>query len=97
MKGIPFNQRKARFVSCVVLCVKEKIIKEIKECVEGFIALEKRGNNGFGYDPLFYYPPTEKTFAELLHEEKNRVSHRGRALKKLKEFFFEYLDGVRKT
>ena len=93
MKGVPFEERKARFVSCMVLSKKGKIIKEIKESVEGLIALEKKGASGFGYDPLFYYPPLRKTFAELLPEEKNKVSHRGRALKKLKEFLIEY--GVR--
>lgn len=93
MKGVPFEERKARFVSCMVLSKKGKIIKEIKESVEGLIALEKKGASGFGYDPLFYYPPLRKTFAELLPEEKNKVSHRGRALKKLKKFLIEY--GVR--
>lgn len=86
MEGVPLDQRKARFVSCIVLSQKGKIIKEIKECAGGLITLEKKGHLGFGYDPIFYYPPLEKTFAELLPEEKNRVSHRGRALKKLKEF-----------
>jgi len=86
MEGIPLDQRKARFVSCIVLSQKGKIIKEIKECVSGLITFEKKGQYGFGYDPIFYYPPLKKTFAELLPEKKNEVSHRGRALKKLKEF-----------
>ena len=89
MEGVPLDQRKARFVSCIVLSQKGKNIKEIKECAGGLITLEKKGHLGFGYDPIFYYPPLEKTFAELLPEEKNRVSHRGRALKKLKEFLAE--------
>ena len=95
MKGVPFEQRKARFVSCMVLSQKGEIIKEIRESVGGFIAFEKRGIYGFGYDPLFNYPPLRKTFAELLPEEKNKVSHRGRALKKLKEFLLEYLGPAR--
>jgi XTP/dITP diphosphohydrolase len=95
MKGVPSEQRKARFVSCMILGQKGKIIKEIKESVKGLIAFKKRGSYGFGYDPIFYYPPRKKTFAELLPEEKNRVSHRGRALKKLKEFLLEYLDPPR--
>jgi XTP/dITP diphosphohydrolase len=92
MEGVPSQQRKATFVSCMILAQKGKIIKEIKESVKGLIILKKRGNHGFGYDPIFYYAPLGKTFAELLPEEKNRVSHRGRALKKLKEFLLEYLD-----
>ncbi|MCK4495221.1 MAG: RdgB/HAM1 family non-canonical purine NTP pyrophosphatase [Candidatus Aminicenantes bacterium] len=95
MKGIPNKQRKARFVSCMVLSQKEKIIKEIKESVKGYITLEERGLFGFGYDPIFYYSPLRKTFADLLPEEKNKISHRGRALKKLKEFLLEYLNPVR--
>lgn len=92
MKGVPFEQRKARFVSCFVLSQKGKILKEIIEYVEGFIAFDKKGRYGFGYDPIFFYPPLRKTFAELLPEEKNRVSHRGRSLKKLKVFLGGYLD-----
>ena len=91
MKDVPEERRKARFVSCLVLSRKGEVIKEIKESVEGRIAFTKKGTYGFGYDPLFYYPPLEKTFAELLPEEKNEVSHRGRALKKLKEFLLDYL------
>jgi XTP/dITP diphosphohydrolase len=54
--------------------------------VEGIIIDEKRGSGGFGYDPVFYYSPFKKTFAELTMEEKNRISHRARAFQKLKEF-----------
>ncbi len=91
MKGVPSEKRSARFVSCMVLSKKGDLIKEIMESVEGIIALEEKGQNGFGYDPLFYYPPLKKTFAELLPDEKNKVSHRGRALKRLKEFLLSYL------
>jgi XTP/dITP diphosphohydrolase len=92
MKGVTSDKRKATFVSCMILAQKGKIIKEIKESVKGLITLKKRGGYGFGYDPIFYYPHVGKTFAELSPEEKNRVSHRGRALMKLKEFLLEYLD-----
>lgn len=91
MKDIPFSKRKARFISSMAVSRKGKVIKEINESVQGFITFEKRGNQGFGYDPVFYYPPLEKTFAQLSAGEKNKVSHRGRALKKLKEFLLEYL------
>ncbi len=90
MKDVPSEKRKAQFVSCMVLSQKGEVIKEIKESVEGSIAFEEKGTHGFGYDPLFYYPPLRKTFAELLQEEKNKVSHRGQALKKLKEFLLNY-------
>ena len=90
MKDVPFDKRKARFVSALVLSRKGETLEEIVEHVEGYIAFEKKGNHGFGYDPIFFYPPLRKTFAELLPEEKNEVSHRGRALKKLKEFLSRY-------
>jgi XTP/dITP diphosphohydrolase len=95
MNGLPSEKRKARFVSCMILAQKGRIIKKIEGTAEGLIASKKRGRYGFGYDPIFYYPPLGKTFAELLPEEKNRVSHRGQALKKLKKFLLEYLDSPR--
>jgi XTP/dITP diphosphohydrolase len=86
LKGIPEEKRKARFVSCMVLAKKDQIIHRIKEHVSGYILTRKQGNQGFGYDPIFFYPPLNKTFAQLDPEEKNSVSHRGKALKKLKKF-----------
>jgi XTP/dITP diphosphohydrolase len=90
MNGIPPEKRQARFVSCMVLSHKGQIIKEIQEFVVGRIAAQKKGRNGFGYDPIFFYPPLGKTFAELSAAKKNTVSHRGRALEKLHTFLLEY-------
>lgn len=92
MKGVSWEERKARFVSCIVLCQQGKVIREIMEHVDGLVALEKKGPYGFGYDPIFFYPPLGKTFAELSPEGKNKVSHRGRSLKKLKAILAEYLE-----
>jgi len=91
LRAVPIKQRTARFVSYLVLARAGEIIQEIEEYVEGLVAFEKRGSHGFGYDPLFYFPPLGKTFAELPPEEKNKVSHRGRALKELKKFLLQYL------
>lgn len=91
MKNVPREKRKAKFVSCLVLSQKGKIIKKIIEKVDGFISFQEKGSFGFGYDPIFFYPPWGKTFAELSSGEKNKVSHRGRALKIMKEFLYEYL------
>jgi len=91
MKGIPFPRRRACFVCTLVLARHGKIIKEITGKVQGFIGLTKRGEHGFGYDPIFYYPQLRKTLAELEPDEKNKVSHRGRALKKMRAFLLKHL------
>ena len=89
LAGIPRQKRGARFVCVIALCApmsspgKDRVFRG--EC-EGWITSVTRGSKGFGYDPLFFYPPLGKTFAELDREAKNRVSHRGKALKQLKEF-----------
>ena len=80
------QNRKAKFVTVVTLSQNGKIIKSFTGEVEGVILKEKRGTGGFGYDPVFYYPPLQKTFAELTTEEKNKISHRAIAFKKLKDF-----------
>jgi XTP/dITP diphosphohydrolase len=86
MEGVPKEERKARFVSCLVLSQNGNILTEITGEVRGVIAFAKKGRSGFGYDPIFYYPPLDKTFAELSTEEKNAISHRGQALKQLRAF-----------
>jgi XTP/dITP diphosphohydrolase len=80
MRNVPDDERSARFV-CVVTLIqpgKEPLVLR-GEC-EGMIARSLSGQNGFGYDPLFYVPALGKTFSELSDEEKNAVSHRGNAL-----------------
>ena len=62
---------------------------------DGRIAEAPAGDKGFGYDPIFYFPPLKKTFAELTAEEKNRVSHRGKAMAELKEEFDKVLTWIR--
>ncbi len=83
LRDVPAARRGARFVCVMVLARKGRVLKVIRGQVRGRIAPAPRGSNGFGYDPLFYYPPLRRTFAELGPEEKNSVSHRGRALRKL--------------
>jgi XTP/dITP diphosphohydrolase len=91
MRGVPWDHRQARFVCCLVLSEKGSIIIEVRGQVQGRVALEKKGESGFGYDPIFYYQPYRRTFGELSAEEKNRASHRGRALRKMKAFLESYL------
>jgi XTP/dITP diphosphohydrolase len=88
LQGIAEEKRSARFVCALALCAPEsRGMKEwtVRESCEGRIAFELRGQNGFGYDPLFFYPPFGKTFGEIDRETKATVSHRGKALKKLAE------------
>lgn len=90
MEGVPEEKRNARFVSCLVLSQGGKVLSEITGETKGVIASAKRGRSGFGYDPIFYYPPLDRTFAQLSPVEKNRVSHRGQALKQLKAFLQQH-------
>lgn len=81
MRGVPLERRTARF-RCVVAIVEpgggERVVEGV---AEGVIAEAPRGTGGFGYDPIFFYPPLGRTFGELTDEEKHRVSHRGAALR----------------
>lgn len=86
LAGVPAERRGARFTSAVVLARGATVLFEAQESVEGRIAEAMRGKNGFGYDPLFFYPPLGKTFGELPRAEKDRVSHRGKAFARLRTF-----------
>lgn len=86
MKSIPDGKRGARFRCTIAFAHPEKgVLFTVEGSVQGIIVKTPKGSGGFGYDPLFFYPPAGKTFAEMLPEEKNRVSHRSKALVKLKE------------
>ena len=77
------RERTARFVCCLCLASPEKILIETEGVLEGFIAEKEIGENGFGYDPVFFVPRLNKTVAQLSAEEKNAISHRGQAIRKL--------------
>jgi XTP/dITP diphosphohydrolase len=81
------KDRSARFVCVIALARAGRSLQIFRGEVNGRIQREPRGKNGFGYDPLFFYPPFGKSFAEVGPEEKFQVSHRGKALRNL----FEYL------
>ena len=80
MKDVPNEERTARFVCVITLVGDEGVLTARGEC-EGRIDYEPKGENGFGYDPVFYVDRFEKTLAEVTPEEKNSISHRGKALK----------------
>jgi XTP/dITP diphosphohydrolase len=86
LEGVEEEKRAARFVSALALAEDDRIVFEHEATCEGTIAFEPRGAGGFGYDPIFYYPPLAKTTAELAPEEKNRVSHRGKAMAVLRAY-----------
>ena len=84
--GVDHSERGASFICCLALCRTNGSLVMFQGRCDGVILDHPRGRGGFGYDPVFYYPPLGKTFAQLDTEGKNRVSHRGRALQSLCEW-----------
>jgi XTP/dITP diphosphohydrolase len=93
LKDVPTEKRTARFVCHLCLASPDKILIETEGTLEGLVAEKEIGENGFGYDPIFFVPHLEKTVAELTRDEKNAISHRGNAIRKLKPL----LDKLLKT
>lgn len=85
LEGVSDDKRTARFVCAIAAAFPDGRVETKRGTIEGRIAYEPAGENGFGYDPIFYVPEFGKTTAELDPEEKNKVSHRGRALMMIKE------------
>lgn len=85
MKDFKGDERSARFVCVIAVVFEDGNVKTVRGEVEGYIIEEIKTEGGFGYDPLFFYKGFNKTFGEATPEEKNAISHRGNALKKLKD------------
>jgi len=83
LAGVLPQQRTARFRCAMALAIPGRVLAETQGCVEGLILTEPRGTGGFGYDPLFLLPELGRTMAELEPDEKNRLSHRGQALREM--------------
>lgn len=83
LRNVPPEKRTGRFVCVLAAARDEKTLVTFRGVAEGIILEAARGSNGFGYDPLFYFPKIQKTFAELSAEEKARYSHRGAAFRQL--------------
>jgi XTP/dITP diphosphohydrolase len=94
LKDVPKEKRSARFVCCLCLASPEKVLIETEGKLEGVITNRQAGENGFGYDPVFYVPKLNKTVAQLTNEEKNAISHRGNAIRKLKPLLNKLLETV---
>lgn len=85
LEGVEEAKRTARFVCAVAIAFPDGSVKVCKDTIEGIIGYEPAGENGFGYDPIFYVPELGKSTAQLSPEEKNAISHRGKALRKASE------------
>ncbi len=87
--------RRAAFMCVITIAVPSGVALTYEGQCDGFITEAPAGDNGFGYDPVFFYPPMQRTFAQLSAQEKNLVSHRGKALAELKEEFDKILIWIR--
>ncbi len=85
LEGVEEDKRTARFVCVIAASIPDYGTVTVRETIEGIIGYDIKGVNGFGYDPIFYLPERKKTTAELSMDEKNEISHRGKALRKMKK------------
>ena len=86
LRDVPEAERTAHFTCAVVMAAAGRVVFETEQHVHGLIVSSPRGANGFGYDPIFFHPPSGCTTAELTSLQKDAISHRGQAFAKLKEF-----------
>ena len=86
LRDVPEAERTAHFTCAVVMAAAGRVVFETEQHVHGLIVSSQRGANGFGYDPIFFHPPSGCTTAELTSLQKDAISHRGQAFAKLKEF-----------
>ncbi|MGC9043149.1 MAG: RdgB/HAM1 family non-canonical purine NTP pyrophosphatase [Myxococcota bacterium] len=93
LDGVPIEKRGARFVCVACFMVSPEEYYLFEGTINGIISTEPSGNNGFGFDPIFYLPEYKKTMAELPPDIKNRISHRGQAFEKLKRFLLDWHTG----
>ena len=93
MEGVPDEERTARFVCAVAAVFPNGTVDVVRETIEGRVAYEPAGDNGFGYDPIFYVPEYGCTTAQMSPEQKNELSHRGKALRSMRAILKEKLDG----
>jgi XTP/dITP diphosphohydrolase len=93
LKGVPREKRAARFRCIIAVATPQKIVQVCEGVCQGIIDFAPKGDNGFGYDPIFYFPEYNKTMAELSSEIKNEISHRARAAQKACRVLQQYAGG----
>ena len=93
LQDAPWEKRTARFVSVIAAAFPGGKTLTARGTIEGFIGYEAKGENGFGYDPIFYVPEHQMTTGQMPMELKNRISHRGKALEQMKRMLKEALEG----
>lgn len=91
LDGVPDNKRTTHFNCHLCLANPEAVLLEATGCVDGIITRNPIGENGFGYDPIFYIPSLQKTAAQLENHEKNLISHRGNAIRQFRPLFEDFL------
>ncbi len=89
LENVPDEKRTARFTTAIACVFPDGRLITASDSCEGYILRGPSGKGGFGYDPLFYFPPLKRSFAELTEDEKNRVSHRGKAFRRFAREFVE--------
>jgi len=94
LKDVPWEKRTARFVCSLSLASPKEILAQTEGVLQGYIAEKAMGESGFGYDPIFFVPSLNKTVAQLSREQKNAISHRGQAIRKLKPLLKGLLHGT---
>lgn len=92
LQGVEKEKRTARFVCAIAAALPDGRVLTTRGTIEGYIGYEPAGENGFGYDPIFYVPEYECSTAQLTMEQKNELSHRGKALRAMKEELKAYLE-----
>lgn len=89
LEGVEMEKRTARFVCAIAAAFPDGTLEVTRGTIEGLIGYEEKGENGFGYDPIFYVPKYQCTTAQLSPEQKNEISHRGKALRSMREVIKE--------
>ncbi len=95
MAGVPEQKRTARFRCVIAIVWEDSAVETVEGIAEGSITTTVQGDQGFGYDPVFFYPQLNKRFSEMTLEEKNQVSHRGKALQAARELIIHRISRVR--